>query len=65
MRTIAIAAAVLSYLFTSVASQAQAPKLPAVVATDLKAVAAQCVEAGGKALTTEAVKRADLNGDGK
>ncbi len=39
--------------------------LPAVVATALKAVAAMCSEVGGKPLTKEAIKRADLNGDGK
>jgi hypothetical protein len=64
MRTIVLAASVLSCLLSGAAAHAQSSKLPAVVATDLKAVAAQCVEVGGKALTTEAVKRADLNGDG-
>jgi hypothetical protein len=50
--------------FTSSALAAES-KLPAVVAAELKAVAAECVEVGGKALTEEAIKRADLNGDGK
>jgi hypothetical protein len=64
MRTIVLAATVVSCLLSSAAAHAQAGKLPAVVAADLKAVAAQCAEVGGKALTTDAVKRADLNGDG-
>lgn len=64
MRIIVLAATVLSCLLSSAGAQAQAGKLPAVVATDLKAVVAQCVEVGGKALTPDAIKRADLNGDG-
>ena len=40
------------------------PKLPAVVATDLKAIAEECTGVGGKAMTSDAVRRADLNGDG-
>jgi hypothetical protein len=47
------------------AVQAAPPQLPATVAADLKAVAALCAEVGGKALTDDAVKRADLNGDGR
>lgn len=39
-------------------------KLPATIAADLKSIADQCTEAGGKPRTDEAVKRADLNGDG-
>jgi len=42
-----------------------APKLPATVAADLKTIADQCAEVGGKPQTGDAVKRADLNGDGK
>ena len=38
---------------------------PAVVAAALKDVAVLCTDAGGKALTEQAVKRADLNADGK
>jgi hypothetical protein len=41
------------------------PALPASVATALKEVAAVCTESGGKALTDDAVKRVDLNADGK
>lgn len=41
------------------------PKLPAAVAKDLADIAAQCTEMGGKAQTGDAVKRVDLNGDGK
>ena len=43
---------------------AAAPELPAAVATDLRSVADQCTEVGGKPLTADAVKRADLTGDG-
>ena len=39
-------------------------ELPAPAAAGLKEVAAMCTDAGGKALTGEAIKRADLNGDG-
>ena len=42
-----------------------AAKLPATVAGDLDAMAEQCREAGGKPLTDAAIKRADLNADGK
>jgi hypothetical protein len=38
--------------------------LPASVAADLKTAVAMCTDAGGKALTEAAVKRADLNADG-
>ena len=51
-------------LFWCVAVQAAAPPLPAVVAKAVKDTAAICTEAGGKADTSNAVKRADLNGDG-
>ena len=40
------------------------PPLPAVVAKAVKETAAVCTEVGGKADTTNAIKRADLNGDG-
>ncbi len=39
-------------------------KVPATVATDLTAVAAQCSEVGGTPRTADAVKTVDLNGDG-
>lgn len=39
--------------------------LPAAVAKELKGVADMCSEAGGKPNTASAIKRADLNGDGK
>ena len=42
-----------------------ATKLPAAVAADLKAIADQCTEVGGTPRTGDAVKRADLNGDGR
>ncbi|MBL8200507.1 MAG: hypothetical protein JNK40_05990 [Chromatiales bacterium] len=44
---------------------APAPKLPATVAADLKSIADQCTEVGGTPRTGDAVKRADLNGDGR
>jgi len=47
------------------AAYAGPPKTPAVVAADLAAVAAECTGVGGKAQTDNAVKHADLNGDGK
>jgi hypothetical protein len=47
-----------------VAAQAAAPPLPAVVAKAVKDTAAICTEVGGKPDTSNAVKRADLNGDG-
>jgi hypothetical protein len=37
---------------------------PGAAATALKEIAAGCAESGGKPLTDNAVKRADLNGDG-
>ncbi|MFO1207345.1 MAG: hypothetical protein U1E63_16745 [Burkholderiales bacterium] len=47
------------------AAFAAAPSLPGTVQADLKAMAAECTDAGGTAQTGNAVKRADLNGDGK
>jgi len=47
------------------AAQAATPKLPATVAADLKAIAGECTGVGGKADVSNAVKRADLNADGK
>lgn len=44
---------------------ASAADLPATVAKDLKAVTDICTEVGGKPNTNDAVKRVDLNGDGK
>jgi hypothetical protein len=41
------------------------PNLPATVAKEMQALAEQCREVGGKPLTENAVKRVDLNGDGK
>ena len=38
---------------------------PAVVAAALKDLTNMCTEAGGKPLAADAVKRADLNADGK
>ncbi|MGH7286971.1 MAG: hypothetical protein ACREI8_03015 [Myxococcota bacterium] len=41
------------------------PELPKTVAADLKAVADQCREVGGKANTANAIRQVDLNGDAK
>jgi hypothetical protein len=46
------------------AAQAAAPPLPAAVAKAVKETAAMCTEVGGKADTSKAVHRVDLNGDG-
>jgi hypothetical protein len=64
MRTFAIVTLVGCSIFVSTALAAP-PKLPATVAKDLADIAAQCTDVGGKALTTDTVKRADLNDDGK
>jgi hypothetical protein len=50
---------------TAPAQPPVAPRLPTAVAADLKSVADQCREVGGKPLTQDAVKRVDLNGDAK
>lgn len=63
MRLIAFVATATCLL--AVTAPAAEPSLPATVAKDLKAVADVCTEAGGKAKTADAVKRVDLNGDGK
>lgn len=66
MRTTTIVvAATGSWIFCGPAAIAGPPKTPAVVATDLAAIAAECTGVGGKALTNGAIKRVDLNGDGK
>jgi len=51
-------------LFCCVTALAAAPPLPAVVAKAVKETATICTEAGGKPDASNAVKRADLNGDG-
>jgi hypothetical protein len=51
-------------LFSCAAVHAATPPLPAVVAKALKETAAICTEVGGKPNTSQAIKRADLNGDG-
>lgn len=58
-----IIAATGSWLLCAVAYGAP-PKLPVTVSSDLAAIASECTGVGGKAHTTNAVKRADLNGDG-
>jgi len=52
-------------VMTTNPAEASEPSLPAPVTKDLKAIADQCTEAGGKPQAASAVKRADLNGDGK
>ena len=47
------------------AVHAAPPKLPATVANDLKAIADECNSFGAKAMTDDAVRLADLNGDGR
>lgn len=65
MRTATIiVAATGSWLLCAVAYGAP-PKLPATVSSDLAAIAAECTGVGGKAQTSDSIKRADLNGDGK
>ena len=61
----ACAIAGLAAVAASQAHGAAEAKLPAAVAAALKSAADICSEAGGKPLTADAVKRADLNGDGK
>lgn len=61
-RTIAMTLGCSIIAATAVASP---PKLPAAVAKDLADIAAQCTDVGGKPKTDDAVRRADLNGDGK
>jgi hypothetical protein len=63
MRVFALVVAATCLL--TVTAPAAEPSLPAAVAKDLKSVADVCTEAGGKAKTADAVKRVDLNGDGK
>jgi hypothetical protein len=61
----AVACAIaLSMMYPAPATVAQ-EQLPAAVAADLKGIADVCREAGGKPITTSAVKSADLDGDGK
>jgi len=47
------------------AVHAAPPKLPATVANDLKEIANECNGVGGKAMTDDAVRLVDLNGDGR
>ncbi len=54
-----------SVLACSFVFAASPPQTPAAVATALQEWTTMCTEAGGKARTDNAVKRLDLNGDGK
>lgn len=64
MRTATVIAAAIGAAILCPAAQAAPPKLPATVAAAVKAVAAECAGVGGKAMTDDAVRPADLNGDG-
>jgi hypothetical protein len=65
MRTATCVVAALGSLLYGPLSGAGPAKLPAVVAADLRDIAGECTGVGGKADTSQAVKRVDLNGDGK
>ena len=60
-RVLAGVAALLGCLGATVSSA----QTPAVVAAALKDLTSMCTEAGGKPVAADAVKRADLNADGK
>jgi len=69
---IALIAAVISLAGTGIVLAADVPArpaaaspLPSKVTADLRSIADQCTEVGGTPRTGDAVKRADLNGDGK
>jgi len=65
MRNATVVVTALGLLLVGSMSVAGPAKLPAVVAADLKEIASECTSAGGKVDTSQAVKRVDLNGDGK
>lgn len=64
MRTASVFAGASCALILGPAAFGAAPKWPAAVASDLEAIAQECTGVGGKAVTSDAVRRADLNGDG-
>lgn len=64
MRAAIITATGFAAMILCSAAQATPPKLPATVAKDLKEIAADCSDVGGKPMTGDAVRAADLNGDG-
>jgi hypothetical protein len=65
MRAAIFTAAAFGSAILCAAAQAAPPKLPATVAGDLKELATLCTDSGGKAMTADAVRVADLNGDGR
>jgi hypothetical protein len=65
MRAALSASAIALSLAFAPAPAAAQPALPAAAAAALKESAGLCSEAGGKPDTSQAVKTADLNGDGK
>jgi hypothetical protein len=64
MRIERFVAASVVVLFCCATAHAAAPPLPTVVAKAVREIAAVCNENDGKADMTNAVKHADLNGDG-
>jgi hypothetical protein len=65
MRNMTLASLGAAAAFCSGLAAAGSPdELPAAVAAGLGEVVAMCTDAGGKAQTREAIRRADLNGDG-
>ena len=52
-------------LLACLGATASSTQAPAAVATALKELTDMCTEVGGKPLATDAVKRVDLNADGK
>ena len=59
------ASTVVAVLLGCLGATVSSAQTPAVVAAALKDLTGMCTEAGGKPLAADAVKRADLNADGK
>jgi len=58
-------AAAITHAATPPAKPTMQAKLPTIVAASLKSLDDTCREVGGKPLTSDVVKRVDLNADGK
>ena len=65
MRSVTQLASSMFLVVGVVTADAAAAELPAAVAADLAAAVKTCTDVGGKAVTDAAVKRTDLNGDGR
>ena len=65
MRKATCVSTVLGCVCLAAVAQAGPAKLPAVVAADLKETADECTGVGGRPDTGQAVRSADLNGDGR